>query len=148
MMPPCIRVLHGPSLNLLGRREPSVYGDRTLREIDALLATEAEALGLTVDCHQSNHEGALIDLIHGALGPCAGILINPGAYAHSSLAIADALRAVSLPAVEVHLSNVHAREPARHRLVVAGACIGVIAGFGALGYALGLRALLPHLQRR
>jgi len=148
LTPPRVRVLHGPSLNLLGRREPSIYGTATLAEIDRGLAAEAAELGLAVECFQSNHEGVLIDRIHEAAGSCAGILINPGAYAHSSLAIADALRAIALPAVEVHLSNVHAREPARHTLVVAAACVGVIAGFGALGYALGLRALLPHIQRR
>lgn len=143
---PHVRVLHGPNLNLLGTREPEIYGSATLAEIDALLAAEAQALGARTSSLQSNHEGALIDAIHAARGTAEGLVFNPGALTHTSLALADALRAVALPCVEVHLSNVSAREPVRRVSHVAPACIGTVTGFGPTSYVLGLRGLLDYLS--
>ena len=125
-----ILVLHGPNLNLLGTREPGVYGRHTLAEIDEALTRQAEEEGAALRIHQSNH----------------GVLINPGAFTHYSYALRDALAAVALPAVEVHLSNVHAREAFRRRSVLAPVCLGQISGFGQDSYRLGLQALLAHLQ--
>lgn len=136
-----ILVIHGPNLNLLGTREPEVYGSTTLAEIDAMLHRLGLDLGLEVEAVQSNHEGDIIDAIHGARGRCGGILINPGAYTHYSIAIRDAIAAVDLPVVEVHLSNVHKREEFRHHSVISPVVVGTIAGFGTDSYALGLRAL-------
>ena len=136
-----ILILHGPNLNLLGRREPEVYGQLTLAEIDRRLHDHAAAAGLKLRIIQSNHEGALIDAIHQAIGWADGLLINPGAYSHTSYAIRDAIAAAGLPAVEVHLSNIQAREPFRHTSVVAPACVGQISGFGWRSYTLGLAAL-------
>ncbi|MEM1418787.1 MAG: type II 3-dehydroquinate dehydratase [Myxococcota bacterium] len=141
-----VLVLHGPNLNLLGTREPEVYGTATLQEIDAQLVRIAQDLGATAVTHQSNHEGELIDRIHSAPGAEDGIVFNPGAFTHTSLALGDALRAVALPCVEVHLSNVHAREPERRVSHVAPACIGTVSGFGPLSYVLGLRGLLDYLS--
>lgn len=146
-----ILVLHGPNLNLLGRREPGVYGTLTLAEIDALLEREAAqmsaALGqVSLDCRQSNHEGVLVDWIQEAWGQFAGLLINPGAYTHTSVALRDAIAGVALPTVEVHLSNIHRREAFRHHSYIAPIAIGQIAGFGADSYLLGLRALVSHLR--
>jgi 3-dehydroquinate dehydratase-2 len=141
-------VLHGPNLNLLGAREPAVYGSATLDEIDRMLKDRAGARGATVECHQSNVEGELVNLIQAAQGRAQAIVINPAAYTHTSVAIADALRAVALPAVEVHLSNVHAREPYRQRSLVAPACVGTIGGFGAKSYALALDAMLDLVETK
>lgn len=140
-----IAVLNGPNLNLLGSREPEVYGRATLADIEALVRVEATHLGLEIDWFQSNHEGALIDAIHGLPGRAQGCLINAGAYSHTSLAIRDALAAVTVPAVEVHLSNIFARESHRRVSVLADAVIGVISGFGPTSYLLGLRALHARL---
>lgn len=139
-------VLHGPNLNLLGRREPGVYGAVTLDEIDRLLEREAEQFKAKVSILQSNHEGVLVDAIHGALGQHQGILINAGAYTHTSVAIRDALAAVALPTVEVHLSNIYRREAFRHHSYIAPVAIGQISGFGAESYRLGLQALVYALR--
>lgn len=139
-----ILVIHGPNLNLLGRREPSVYGSATLHEIDAAIREWAAARGVTVRIEQTNHEGAMIDLLHQSVGWADGVVINPGAYAHTSLAVADAIRAIGLPCVEVHLTNIFAREQVRRRSVVAEACLGVIAGLGAHGYVAACVALLDR----
>lgn len=142
-----VLVLHGPSLGALGRREPELYGRLTLEQIDRALAGEACRLGARVTARQSNHEGVLIDEILAAPGRgVAGVLINPGAYTHTSLALADALRAAGLPAVEVHLSQISAREPIRRRSLVAAVCIASVSGFGAGSYLLALRGLLAIIR--
>jgi 3-dehydroquinate dehydratase II len=138
-----ILVLNGPNLNMLGKREPGIYGAKTLAEIGADVKAEGERLGLAVDFRQTNHEGALVDWIHEALGRFRGIIINPGAYTHTSVALQDAIRAVGLPTIEVHLSNVFAREAFRHHSYVSPVAVGVICGFGPQGYALALQALQP-----
>lgn len=135
-------VLHGPNLAALGTREPEVYGTTTLAEINAALAKQAKALGVAVACAQSNHEGVLIDRIHAARRDGAsGLLVNLGALSHTSIALRDAIAAAALPTVEVHLSNLYARESFRHASVTGAVCAGVIGGFGARSYTLGLQAL-------
>lgn len=141
-----ILVLHGPNLNLLGKREPEIYGSHTLEDINRALLAQANLQGVLLDCFQSNHEGELIDLVHAALGTRDGILINPGAYTHTSVALRDALSGVNLPTVEVHLSNIHRREKFRHHSYIAPIAVGQIIGFGADSYRLGLEALIHHLR--
>jgi len=136
-----VMVIHGPNLNLLGTREQAVYGPATLDEVNREMVTEADALGIEIEVHQSAREGEIIELLHSGIGRVAGVLLNPGAYSHTSRAIADAMRAVSFPVIEVHLSNIHAREPWRARSVTAGAAAGIVAGFGPGSYIAGLHAL-------
>jgi 3-dehydroquinate dehydratase II len=140
-------VLHGPNLNLLGLREPGIYGAATLSDVNQMLLEDAAGLGVVVTPFQSNHEGALIDVIHSSIGVHQGILINPGAYTHTSVAIRDAIAGVNLPTVEVHLSNIHQREAFRHQSYIAPVAIGQICGFGPDSYRFGLRALVAHLQQ-
>ena len=141
-----VLVLHGPNLNLLGQREPDVYGRQTLADINASLVSLADDLGAEVDAFQSNHEGDLIDRIHAARGEgFSGIIINPGGLTHTSVALRDAISSVDLPVVEAHLSNIHARESFRHHSYLAGVVVGQVTGFGAMSYQLALRGLLAQL---
>lgn len=142
-----VLVLHGPNLNLLGRRQPDVYGADTLDDINLALTAHAQSLGLTLDVYQSNHEGDLVERIQSAVGQYDGIVINPAAYTHTSIAILDALLGVGLPAVEVHLSHIHSREQFRHQSRTVGGCIGLVAGFGKMSYILGLSGLHAQLYR-
>ncbi len=140
-----ILILNGPNLNLLGTRQPEVYGTTTLADVSAMCTGEAERLGLKIAFEQSNHEGVLIDLIHGAKGTHDAIVLNAGAYTHTSIALMDAIASVELPLVEVHLSNIHARETFRHKSYIAPVAVGQICGFGAKGYLMALDALAEHL---
>lgn len=135
-----VHVIHGPNLNLLGTREPEVYGAVTLEQINAMIASEAQRRGITVQCQQFNSEGDIIDALHRAGHEADGVILNPGAYTHYSYAIRDAVAAIGVPVIEVHLSNVYAREEFRHRSVIAPVCQGQIAGFGADSYILALEA--------
>lgn len=141
-----ILLLHGPNLNLLGEREPGIYGAVGFDEINARMKKTAEENGAELRVFQSNSEGALVDAIHDARTWADGIVINPGAYSHYSIAMRDALSAVKLPTVEVHLTNVHAREEFRHKLVLTPVCIGMICGFGWRSYLYGILALIAHLN--
>lgn len=140
-------IVNGPNLNLLGTRQPEVYGSTTLAEIEARVAEVAAELGLKVRTVQSNHEGELVDAIQAARTDCAGIVINPAAYSHTSVAIADALRSVGLPVAEVHLSNIHAREQFRHHSYVSAVADMVVAGAGPLGYEMAVRYLADRLSQ-
>lgn|SRR5690606_16623711 len=142
-----ILVIHGPNLNLLGLREPEIYGATTLAEIDDLLAERAKELGVEIETVQSNHEGVILDRIASAVGRFDGIVINPAAWTHTSVALRDAIKGSGLPAVEVHLSNIHAREPFRQQSLVAPVCIGQVSGFGPQSYLLGLEGLCRYLSR-
>ena len=142
-----ILVVHGPNLNMLGQREPEVYGTATLADIDASLEKLARELGATIETFQSNGEGDLVTRIQQAAKNNSGILINPGAYTHTSVAIRDAIAGVGIPTVECHLSNIHKREEFRHRSLIVGVAAGQVMGFGADSYLLGLRALVALLDR-
>ena len=142
-----ILVLHGPNLNLLGKREPEIYGKLTLSEINDAITTLAGELTAEVTIFQSNSESALIESIHSAAASCDGILINPAAFTHTSIAIRDAITAVALPLVEVHLSNIHAREEFRSKSFIAPVAIGQVSGFGLDSYLLGFRALFNHIKK-
>ncbi len=142
-----ILVIHGPNLNMLGSREPEVYGSQTLEDIDRDLSDRAEALGLRLETFQSNHEGAIVQRIQESVGHILGLIINPAAYTHTSVAIRDALLLLDVPIIEVHLSNVYKREPFRHVSYTAPAAIGQITGLGADGYRLALEALARRIHR-
>jgi len=141
-----VLVLNGPNLNLLGGRDPAQYGTSSLADIEAVLVALGTGLGVEVVCRQSNHEGELIDALHRARDDCHGVVINPGALAHYSYALRDAVESVRIPCVEVHISNIHAREPFRHTSVTAPVMDGVISGCGPVGYELALRAVLARLD--
>lgn len=141
-----ILILNGPNLNLLGLREPDIYGHDTLSDVEAACRSHAARLGLEIDCRQSNHEGQLIDWVHEARTAFSGIVINPGAYSHTSIALLDALKAVQKPVVEVHLSNIHQRESFRHHSYVSQVAKGVICGLGVQGYLSALDALKSWLS--
>ena len=146
MKPMVIDVIHGPNLNMLGRREPEIYGTTTLADIDRELNTLGASLGADVESFQSNAEGEIVDRIQEAYGRVSGLIINPAAYTHTSVAIRDALAMLSCPIVEIHLSNIHKREPFRHHSYVSGVADGIIAGFGARGYTMALEAVLDMIR--
>jgi 3-dehydroquinate dehydratase-2 len=141
-----ILVIHGPNLNMLGQREPEIYGDQSLDDIDAQLMELSNELGLDLETFQSNHEGEIVSKIQQALESCDGILINPAAYTHTSIAIRDALSLLDIPVVEIHLSNIYKREPFRHKSLIADIAAARIAGFGAQGYLLALQGLASLME--
>ncbi|MGK7652952.1 type II 3-dehydroquinate dehydratase [Roseovarius sp. B08] len=141
-----ILILNGPNLNLLGTRQPEVYGTTTLADIEAQCTEAAQTLGLDIAFAQSNSEGALVDMIHDARGTHDGLILNAGAYTHTSIALMDAISSAEIPTVELHLSNIHAREEFRHTSYIAKVAVGVICGFGAHGYTLALHAMARHLE--
>lgn len=141
-----ILILNGPNLNLLGQRQPEIYGSTTLADIETMCRKEAKALSVSLAFEQSNSEGTLVDLIHNSKGVHDGLILNAGAYTHTSVALMDAIISVEIPTIELHLSNIHAREEFRHQSFIAKAALGVICGFGAPGYALALNALTDHLS--
>lgn len=143
-----ILILNGPNLNLLGTRQPEVYGSTTLADIEAMCRDKAAALSVALSFEQSNSEGTLVDLIHAARGTHDGIILNAGAYTHTSIALMDAISSAEVPTIELHLSNIHAREPYRHVSYIAKVAVGVICGFGAHGYLLALDAITKHLEAR
>lgn len=143
-----VLVLNGPNLNLLGTRQPEIYGSTTLADVEQLCRNHGAGHGFDVTCAQSNHEGALVDAIHAAKGVHDGIVLNAGAYTHTSIALHDAILGTELPVIELHLSNIHARENFRHHSYIAPVAIGMICGFGVAGYALALDALIGHLGGR
>jgi len=140
-------ILNGPNLNLLGTRQPEVYGKTTLAEIEEMCADKAKSLGCSVTCFQSNHEGELVDAIQTARGAHDGIILNAGAYTHTSVALMDAISSVGVPVVELHLSNIHAREEFRHKSFIARVAVGQICGFGPAGYPLAMDAMLSYLEQ-
>lgn len=142
-----ILLLNGPNLNLLGTREPEKYGNTTLADIEKTLKSEAKSKEVKLDCNQSNHEGDLVDKIQQAKNKYDGIILNAGGYTHTSVAIRDAIASVQVPVVEIHLTNIHAREEFRHNSLLAPVCIGQICGFGAYSYNLGLSAILNYLEK-
>jgi 3-dehydroquinate dehydratase II len=141
-----ILILHGPNLNLLGTREPEIYGSMTLSDINAKLIEFGKEFAAELKCFQSNHEGGLIDTLHEAKTWADGVVLNPGGYTHTSVALRDAITAIGIPVIEVHLSNVYAREEFRHNSMISGVCKGKVIGFGWRSYTLGLRALVEILQ--
>ncbi len=142
---PSVLILNGPNLNLLGQRQPEVYGATTLADIEQMCTAHAQRIGLDLEFMQSNHEGVMLDAIHAAKGKYGGLVINAGAYTHTSIALMDAVASVELPMVEVHLSNIHAREPFRHVSYLSKVAVGQICGFGAQGYVMALDALAQRL---
>ena len=145
-MPKPILILNGPNLNRLGVRDPEVYGRETLEQINARIAARAKDLGVSVEFYQSNHEGDLIDRIHAAADLASAVILNPGGFAHTSVALRDAVASIPIPTVEVHISNIFAREPFRRRSIVSGACRGIISGLGTQGYLLALEHLVTLLR--
>lgn len=140
-----VLILNGPNLNLLGTRQPEVYGPTTLADIEALCHDKAKALGVTVDFRQTNHEGEMVDALHAARGVHAGVILNAGAYTHTSIALMDAISSIQLPVIELHLSNIHAREDFRKTSYISRVAVGQICGFGAAGYPLAMDALLSYV---
>ncbi|KJZ20158.1 type II 3-dehydroquinate dehydratase [Loktanella sp. S4079] len=138
-------ILNGPNLNLLGTRQPEVYGTTTLKDVENLCLDKAKDLGIEIEFAQSNHEGSLIDMMHAARGKHVGVILNAGAYTHTSVALMDAISSIMLPVIELHLSNIHAREAFRQTSYISKVCIGQICGFGAAGYPLAMQALIDYV---